>query len=461
MQPLESVTRTYSWGSRSLIPTLKGQPVSDRPVAEEWYGAHPAAPSLVNGDKLNDVIAAAPEKALGVRVTESFGQRLPFLLKLLASAEPLSLQAHPTKKQAEEGFARENAEGIPLEDPERNYKDDNHKPELIVALTDFYAMAGFRPVDETLELFAALGCPELDRYATLLQAGVDNDAHGADVPAATGAAGHEPAAEAAAEAVADAPGAGEGSESESGESESGESDDYRALFTTWITIPAATRKELISAIIAAGHKLIEQAGPDDWKAGVMQAVIDINDQYPGDIGVLGALLLNHIRLAPGEAIYLDAGQLHAYVSGLGVEIMASSDNVLRGGLTPKYVDVPELVKVLNFAATADPRVPAVDRCTPERCRGAHEWNYPVPVADFNLSRCELQVGDSIDIELDGPAIFLCTSGTVQLDGASSEQAAELKPAEAVWVPASDKAVTITAPQGADGQTCAQVFIARA
>ena len=265
MQLLHSATRNYSWGSRTLIPHLQGQPDSDKPVAELWFGAHPGDPSTVDGRLLNEVIAEDPAGQLGSRVSAEYGERLPFLLKVLAAEEPLSLQAHPSKTQAEEGFARENAAGIELTASNRNYKDDNHKPELIVALTDFYAMAGFRPLARTRELFAALECPELDHYVAMLD----------DDPSATT-----------------------------------ESANLRVLFTTWITIPSAKRKELISAIVAAGERLIA-ADPADWKSRVMSTVLDLNQRYPGDIGVLGALLLNHIELSPGEAVFLDAGQLHA------------------------------------------------------------------------------------------------------------------------------------------------------
>lgn len=408
MKLLESAARNYSWGSRTLIPNLLGEPETQSPVAELWFGAHPADPSTIDGERLDGIIAADPESHVGPRVTADYGEKLPFLLKILAAADPLSLQAHPSKVQAEEGFARENEAGIDLTASNRNYKDDNHKPELIVALTEFYAMAGFRPLEQTRRLFAALDCPELDHYVSML----------ADDPAA-------------------------------------ESDNLRALFTTWITIPGAKRKELINAVVAAGERLREHAAGDEWMRTVMDTVAQLNEQYPGDIGVLGALLLNHLVLQPGEAIYLNAGELHAYVSGLGVEIMANSDNVLRGGLTPKFVDVPELVKVLTYSAAEDPRVAQVDKSGQDNVHGAQAWSYPVPIEEFALDRVELSGEDSVDVDFDGPIIVLCTSGVAALSNEQGDSI-ELTAGHAAWLPAHDPAATIRAVEGKS----AQVFVAR-
>ncbi|OFN78267.1 MULTISPECIES: mannose-6-phosphate isomerase, class I [unclassified Corynebacterium] len=408
MKLLTSAARNYSWGSRTLIPTLLGEPEAHSPVAELWFGAHPADPSTIGEEKLDEIIAADPEGQLGQRVADKYGAGLPFLLKILAAAEPLSLQAHPSKMQAEEGFARENAAGIELTAANRNYKDDNHKPELIVALTEFYAMAGFRPLAQTRSLFAALECEELAHYEGMLDA--------------------DPAAE---------------------------GDSLRALFTTWITIPGAKRKELISAVVAAGERLRSAQAGEPWMATVMGTVAKLNEQYPGDIGVLGALLLNHIVLQPGEAIYLDAGQLHAYVSGLGVEIMANSDNVLRGGLTPKFVDVPELVKVLTYEAAEDPRVDLVDASETGNVKGAKAWSYPVPIEEFLLDRVELSGEESVDVDSDGPMILLCTSGAAALSNAEGESLS-LSAGHAAWIPASDPAATVRAAGAED----TEVFIAR-
>ena len=384
MQKLTGTLRSYPWGSRTLIPELRGEPTpSSRPEAEVWFGAHPVGSSLIDDRPLTDIIAADPGAALGERVRGAFGDGLPFLLKLLGAAEPLSLQAHPSSSQAAEGFERENARHIPLNAPDRNYRDDCHKPELIVALTDFHAMVGFRPLERTLELFSALECPELDRYLTIL------DPHS-------------------------------------------EEDSLRGLFTTWITIPTAARVALIDAIVAAARPLVDRG---DWIADVLRTVLELQDRYPGDIGVLGALLLNHLVLAPGEALYLDAGHLHAYVSGLGVEVMANSDNVLRGGLTSKYVDVPELVRILRFNSISDPVVRCIDD------------EYEVPAEEFRLHCFDLAPAEAFSYLHDGPAIALCTSGEVQLGNLG------LRPGEAAWIPASDPSWEISSVEGG------QLFIA--
>ncbi|ANE03400.1 mannose-6-phosphate isomerase, class I [Corynebacterium crudilactis] len=393
MELLEGSLRTYPWGSRTLIAELKGeQTPSARPEAELWFGAHPGSPSAVGGSALNDVIAADPEAALGSRVATEFDNELPFLLKILAAGAPLSLQAHPSLEQAREGFARENAAGINVAASNRNYRDPNHKPELIVALTEFVAMAGFRPLHKTLTIFDVLACEPLDRYRSMLT--VDN-----------------------------------------------EKESLRALFTTWITIPIGKRHELIDALIAAAHAYLETNDRDEEIAFVLSNVIELNEQYPGDVGVLGALLLNFYKLAPGEALYLDAANLHAYISGLGVEIMANSDNVLRGGLTSKYVDVPELVRVLDFNSLSDARVnAAVDGV---------KTHYPVPINEFQLDRVSVQGTEQA--EHDGPMIILCTRGTLTLS--VGEKTVEISAGHAAWVPASDPAIEMRSDN-------AEAFLAR-
>lgn len=392
MQQLTGTIRAYPWGSTTMIPQLRGQSASSRPVAELWYGAHPASPStLPDGTALDAAIAADPDAALGRRVREKYGDRLPFLLKLLAAGAPLSLQAHPSLKQAQEGFARENAAGIALTAPERNYKDDNHKPELLVALTRFQAMAGFRPMERTLELFDVLSCPEIDHYRSMVEENSSPEAEGRNL---------------------------------------------RALFTTWITIPVSARTQLIDAVVRHCRVLTSRA---DWMSDVARTILDLADRYPGDVGVLGALLLNHVTLEPGEAIYLSAGQLHAYVHGMGVEIMANSDNVLRGGLTSKYVDVAELVHVLRFESLSNPVVQA-----------DHGF-YPVPIDEFVLSRHELGQ-EGMDLAHDGPAILMCTRGTARI----AEM--EIPAGEAVWIPAVDDGKQLAASAGDAGPT--EVFWAR-
>ena len=391
MEHLEGALRPYPWGSHTLIAQLRGEPSpSPQPQAELWFGAHPAAPATVNGQGLDDAIAADPAAALGKRVQDAHGDQLPFLVKLLAAAAPLSIQAHPSLEQAKEGFARENAEGIELNSPNRNYKDPNHKPELIVALTEFRALAGFRPVPDTAAFFAELSSPELDRYATLL------------------------------------PTDGEG--------------DLRALFTTLISLPHQPRVELIESVKRAAAELVDKRNAPEWMVEAAEVYLELNQTYPGDVGVLAALLLNVLTLAPGEAAFLRAGQLHAYLSGLGVEVMANSDNVLRGGLTTKHVDVPELVKVLDFSTLENPRAETVPS------HGGVEFQ--LPVDSFAVRMHALDDGDTLAVDEDGPAIVLCTAGEVRgADGFVLTQG------NGAWVPASEAATEITAA----GKT--QVFVA--
>ncbi|MDN6352720.1 MAG: mannose-6-phosphate isomerase, class I, partial [Corynebacterium sp.] len=318
--------------------------------------------------------------------------RLPFLLKLLAADRALSLQAHPTLEQAKIGYARENAAGIALDSAQRNYKDDNHKPELIVALTPFEALAGFRPVDRTQKLFAALleaGATELDRYSSLLGLGRDaavqpDDSSGAEL--------------------------------------------LRVLVTTWITLPAARREILLSSVLGACHVLTADSGTPSWTSDAAAAALDLIEQYPGDPGVLISLLLNHVVLAPGEAIFLSAGKLHAYLKGTGVEIMANSDNVLRGGLTSKHIDVPELMKVMDFSASEN------------QVRTARaDGTYDVPVPEFGLR--VLPDGGSVDVE--GPAIVLVTDGDCTVSGQHLDGETALRSGQAAWVPADADRVIAT------------------
>ncbi|MDT5263857.1 MAG: mannose-6-phosphate isomerase, partial [Mycobacterium sp.] len=296
MDLLHGAVRTYAWGSRTAIAEFTGRPSpTAHPEAELWFGAHPGDPARLETDSgeqsLLEVIRADPEGQLGAATRERFGDALPFLAKVLAADEPLSLQAHPSAEQAMEGFAREDRLNIPVTAPTRNYRDRSHKPELIVALGPFEALAGFRPAARSVELMRALAVSDLDPFIALL----------------------------------------------SGQSEA---DGLRALFTTWITAPQPDLDVLVPAVLDGAVSYLRSG--ETTFAAEAKTVLELGERYPGDAGVLAALLLNRITLAPGEGIYLPAGNLHAYLQGVGFEVMANSDNVLRGGLTPKHVDVPEL-----------------------------------------------------------------------------------------------------------------------
>ncbi len=402
MELLRNVVRPYAWGSRTAIAELLGGPVpAPHPQAELWLGAHPADPSvLLHADggqtSLLEALHTDPDRHLGTRCAQRWGSRLPFLLKVLAAEEPLSLQAHPSAAQAAEGFAREEARGIPRDAPERNYSDSSHKPELICALTEFHALAGFRDPLRTVELLAVLDTPLLAPYRTMLAA--------------------EPNA-----------------------------DGLRTLFTTWITMPEPAVKALLPATLDACVALLRRDGVcgalptshgSDFR-NECRVVLELAEMYPGDVGALAALLLNHIMLASGEALYLPAGNLHTYLRGTAVEISANSDNVLRGGLTAKHIDVPELLRVLDFSSGELP----VQRGEPI---GPHETAYRTPAEEFQLTRLEWAGGESTPVCLRSswPQILLCTQGSAQLhspDGAS----VTLRRGGSVWLPAADPEVTVS------------------
>ncbi len=354
---MKNTVQAYQWGSRTFIAELLGQPVpSERPMAELWLGAHPKAPSRVEVDgrwvSLLELIEQRPAQVLGEAVAARFGRQLPYLFKVLAAGQPLSIQAHPDMAQAQEGFARENRLGIALDDPRRNYRDANHKPELICALTDFWALKGFRTVPEILKSLSPLDDPRLlPELSELLRAAPD----------------------------------GEG---------------LKRFFGALMTLEEARRARVVSA--AVDHARQRPAGD-----AVGGWVCRLAETYPNDIGVLAPLIMNLVCLAPGEAMFLEAGQLHAYLSGNGIELMANSDNVLRGGLTPKHIDVPELLRVLRFT-TGPPHV-----LHPEAA-GPCETVYRQPAREFALSVITLEKGRPLVRAGRGVEILLCLRGAADV-----------------------------------------------
>ena len=353
--------RDYAWGSHSAIAELLGTTASGQPEAELWLGTHPGSPSrLVDGEgSLGDVVS----------------EPLPFLLKVLAAASPLSLQAHPTMEQAAEGFARENALGIPLGAAERNYKDAFHKPELIYALSDeFRALCGFRSahaIASTVErmIGAVPGDSALNGFSDRL----------------------------------------------------GTDDDLRATFG-WLVAGGDDVDELVSATVAAASGL---DGDNFRLVGELAAA------YPGDPGIVVSLMLNLVTLHPGEVLYLPAGNIHAYVEGLGIELMAASDNVLRGGLTPKHVDVPELLSVLDFTPVDVPYLAPV-----EPVPGVEVFSPGLP--DFALA----VVSADATYDIGGDGIVLCTAGSFVLAGAGGGSVTVSR-GESVFVSADEGPLTIT------------------
>lgn len=380
---LECAVMPYAWGSRSAIAELTGRSApSKEPEAELWMGAHPVAPSkLSRGDgrarSLAEVIAESPARELGPEASEAFGPRLPFLLKVLAAAQPLSLQAHPDAAQAKAGFEEEDRRGIPRDAPTRSYKDSSHKPELLCALVPVDALCGFRRAADTLRLFDELAVPELEPVLAPLRAAPDT---------------------------------------------SGLAKVFRAL----MTMPPAEGARLVRATVAASAS----RGPSTSFATEHAWAVRLDSLYRDDVGVVSALLLNLVHLERGEALYLDAGNLHAYLSGVGVEIMASSDNVLRGGLTKKHVDVAELMRVLDFA---DGPV------TPIRARpaDAYERVWDTPAREFRLSAVDLQPGaPPVMREVRGPEIVLAGEGSVVVIPADGTPEVVLPRGSSAFVPAA-------------------------
>ncbi|WP_010542015.1 mannose-6-phosphate isomerase, class I [Dietzia alimentaria] len=396
MVALSPVVQSYAWGSRTALPELCGSTSpAPHPVAEHWFGAHDSGSSLCSdGRGLDERIAEDPEGELGARVLTEYGGGLPFLVKLLSAEQALSLQAHPSPENAREGFAAEDARGIALDAADRNYRDVNHKPEILVALTEFHALVGFRPVDRTIALFDALDVDSLRLYRDMLTC--QPDAEG-----------------------------------------------LRAVFTTFVTMPHVALESVVSDLVTGVVGYLTGHGVDGEWSPVATTIAELAERYPSDPGVLAALLLNRVILCPGEAVYLGPGQLHAYLRGVGVEVMANSDNVLRGGLTPKHVDVPELMRVLEFSPLVDPTVQAV-----EAERGLrYEIDFPTPEPDFALSRIELPDSSGpVTWRPEGPEVLLCTSGEawVGQDG----QSTVVSPGCAVWVPASTQEVALRSISGA-------------
>ncbi len=367
--------RDYDWGSTTLIADLEGRTPSGRPEAEVWFGDHPGCPAHVTDGRTLGEWLADEGRAAGAPA------RLPYLMKLLAAASSLSIQAHPSRAQAIAAFAREDAAGIPRDAAERTYRDENHKPELIVAVSEtFTALAGIRDLDDTRRLLALLGAGGEALAARL---------EGPD----------------AAASVRDT--------------------------IEWLL--AGDSAEVIGQIVAAA---VEASSPE-FTSPEFTAELDLIRRlavdFPGDRGIGVALLMNLVVLRRGEGLFVPAGVLHAYQAGLGVEIMAASDNVLRGGLTPKHVDVGELVTVLDPTPGPVPVLRPVDH------DGVARFAPDVP--DFALTHVVVHPGETRHVDLDGTAIALATVGAVTVAGGLGGTV-ELLPGAAVLITPNEGSVRI-------------------
>jgi len=387
MDLLEPVTQSYAWGSHTVIAELQGRPApTAKPEAELWMGAHPSAPSGVEraGTKttLDAVIAADPAGELGAETAARFGGRLPFLLKVLAAQKALSIQVHPSRKQAEAGYLAENERGLAPGDKARNYVDDWPKPEILCALTPFEVLAGMRTTADAAALLRVLEVRELAPLATEL---------------------------------ASAPGAGALS---------------RALATI-LTWPAADRGWFVDAVVAACERTAARGGE---YAAACAAAARLAAEHPGDLGIVASLLLRHTVLQPGEAVFLPAGGLHSYLHGTGAELLANSDNVVRAGLTAKHIDVPELLRLTDPAVS----VPVIE----PRPLGGGVSAYDSPAPEFRLYRAELGSGE-VPLPSGGARIVLCVDGAATLRANSGTL--KVGRGESCYLSAADDAVTASGP----------------
>jgi len=398
MDLLRPVIRPYPWGTRTAIAELQGRPVpAPGPEAELWMGAHPSAPSALHRPApsvtLDAVIAGDPERELGAECAARFGGRLPFLLKVLSAEKALSIQVHPSRAQAEAGYAAENARGLAADDPARNYVDDWPKPELLYALTPFEVAAGLRTPADASALLRALEVGELEPLAAALANAVGEDALGAAL----------------------------------------------ASVLEW---PEPC--PLVASVVAACQRL---ATSDSPFADACAAAVRVAADHPGDVGVVALLLMRHEVLQPGQAVFMPAGGLHAYLHGTGIELLANSDNVVRSGLTGKHIDVPELLRLLD-PAVAVPVLSPLPLAT-----GLTTFDTPAP--EFRLYLVNLPAPGSapasaapatpaLALPGTGPSILLCLDGTCTLRAASGQEL-NLTQGDSCFIPFADAPLHATGP----------------
>ena len=382
---LKNTVQEYAWGSYTAIPELLGDdsPASV-PQAELWMGAHPKAPSMATCSgkqkSLLELIKKHPKAMLGEKVAKKFQNRLPYLFKVLAAAKPLSIQAHPSVDQARTGFERENRLGIPFDGFNRNYKDDNHKPECICAMSAFWALNGFRKISTMISLLERVCPPGLEKALGLLR-------------------------------------------------ENPDSVGMKQFFQTLMTMDRQSQKQVVEDAVNRAQPVKEEDRAYQW-------MIDLNQEYPGDVGVFSPIILNLICLEQGQAMFLPAGTLHAYLEGVGIELMANSDNVLRGGLTPKHVDIQELLNVLNFEE-GDISMLNTRRINP--C----EHQYERFAEEFALSVITVKTGrDDYISDKKSIEILLCTDGDAVVADFAENKSVHIKKGMSILIPAAVKKYSI-------------------
>lgn len=380
MDILTGTVQPYAWGSTTALPDFLGVPATGEPQAELWLGAHPLAPAEVGDTPLDVMINNDPDAVIGQASVTAFGPQLPFLVKVLAAGQALSLQAHPSRAQAEAGFAREEAAGIPRDAPTRTYRDDWPKPEAICALGEFEALCGFRDPAEVYQLFVDLGVQSALALVEPLRQGAVGEVFGA------------------------------------------------------LLRLSDTERTVVDLVVQAARAALSEATHDSELARFCRTAVELNDCYPTDPGVLAALLMNRVTLQQYDALFLPAGNLHAYLRGLGVEIMANSDNVLRGGLTPKHIDIDELLNLLDFTPGLTNAVTPV-----EEAPGV--WAYPTPAPEFALWRISMSQ-DPVTLPGAGSGrVVLVTEGEAALTASSTSL--NLAKGQSAFVTADDGAVELT------------------
>ncbi len=370
MRRLQSPRRTYDWGSTHEIPAFLGEDHDGQTVAEVWMGTHALAPSLVQG-------------ADGDRSLRDVAGELPFMLKILAAERPLSLQVHPDAELARAGFDAEEAAGVPLGAPHRVFKDPHPKPEMVLALTTFDTLVGFRPTAEILRILGALPTPLTQRLAERLRT----------TPGFAGIV---------------------------------------ALVEDLVTNPPAATE--VAEVVAACAEGVRQR--TDVKRAYLTAV-EVDEHHPGDVGVVISLLLNRLTLQPGEAAYLATGIIHAHLRGMCLEVMVSSDNVLRAGLTSKHLDPRGLIRCLAGGMSRLARVEPVQF-------GESTDLFSPGLSEFALSMTQVSQAEPSGTPLPdhGRRIIVCTGGSVQLLNEQDEQVS-LSRGEAVYADATDGAIRVT------------------
>ena len=375
---LKNQVREYAWGSRTALQAFCTDPhLEDKHIAELWMGAHPMAPSkvLVDGKwrSLDELIKKEPGSILGKPVAEKFHNQLPFLFKVLAADKPLSIQAHPNREQARAGFKGEEESGIPLNAPQRNYKDENHKPELLCALTSFLSLKGFRRIDDILFLMDKLAPSSLSNELADLRKDHDENS-------------------------------------------------LKRFFTALMQMDKNRQDLVVGEAIKGAEMRTHEDQAFHW-------MLELNKGYPGDIGIFAPVMLNLMELNPGEAISISDGELHTYLSGVGIELMANSDNVIRGGLTRKHIDIPELIKIVNFKTEPTKILTPVLR---ENC----EERYPSAGEEFMLSIITIDREKRfISLEDRSVEILICMKGEAIIKDTGGNESLDLTRGRSVIVPA--------------------------